>query len=398
MPASLVLVPRAVNFLDDPIFFEIESALMNGGSAGAYEPDEVNLWCYVKVMSVDGSNSTMNEGEFKLPYSPVNKRCQGDISGLMDIRLHTPSVDTLIGGFYSGVLDHVRKVTLMFEDAFGIPLAVPTNLQSSAEFVIVAGGSKYYQGFGDGSDPGYLLASRINREGKKYAKEVRKEQPELINFYKSVDGTVNVEVTFYYKDTSEGYAALQSFNALGGKVNYLTVGWDQLDLDSYVDIGKELAYYKITITGVGANNSVYYHLDDTVGDHDVYLAYHNGMGGIEIARFSGYHVKTMKTTSDKAVRARTANMNWQDGLIDKINAKGTYTTKLVSGYYGRDYVEELAQCVLGEAWLVDKSREQFYKVYIEPDDVVIIDDDDDVHYLEISMTEHYRTTHHNFRY
>lgn len=396
MPTATV-TPREHNFSNDPIYIEVETSLMSGAEA-PYTPDEDNLWCEINVVTKGAGDIVDQTMKFRNPYSRYNKTARIDLSGVISIASEAPSnnlLEATPGILVTSVLNHVRTVEVSVADAFGIPLEPDTPVDLDP-FKVVKGGTKYYQGFGDPITEA-LLYNGIDEYGKVIVKQVRKDQPEVLCFYVHEAKDIYVNIQVYFKDgTISGENFIATVSAVANVVNIIQCGWNQLDIDSILtdDLNvtqDEVEYYKIILgdldTGDGLNYAVY-QLDDRIVSRDTYLAFGNGIGGVEIARFSGKHRKNINASSDLAVKPPTVNINWANDPIYKTNASAHESVTLNSGYISKGEADKLGQMMLGEAYLVDNARKRFYKVYIQAVNMPVWDDDSDLYTVEVTYRTH----------
>lgn len=393
---TVPITPRDHNFSNDPIYLEIETALMSG--TAPFTPDEDNLWCVVNVETTRIGDVVDEVMKFRLPYSRYNKRARLDLSGLITIPTEAPPnalLNTAPGILVTGVLDHVRRVNLTVADGYGIPL-VEQDAVTVDEFNVVKGGTKYYQGFGD---PGAeaLLANCIDEYGKSIVKSIRRDQPDVLCFYVHEAKDIYINVQFYFKDgTVSGEWFVSLVSAVPNCVNVVQCGYNQLDMDSIMaDLlipVESVQYYKIIVgdldVAVGAVNYVVYQLDDRDVKRDHYIGYFNGIGGVEIQRFSGKHRKSINAKSDLAIKPSNINIDWSNDPVMKTNASGHEVFTLNSGFISKGQADALGQMMLGDAWYVDNVRKRFYKIYIQAINMPVWDDEEELNSVEITYRTH----------
>lgn len=391
------ITPKAHNFSNDPIYFEFETALISGAEP-PYTPDEDNLWCEINVETYKLGDALDQKMKFRIPFSRYNKRARFDLSGLIQIPATAPPdalLNTTPGIISQGLLDHVRRVQVTAADAYGIPLEPDTPIELD-EFNVVKGGTKYFQGFGEGPTEA-LLVNNIDQFGQVIVKQVRRDQPDLISFYVHESKSVFVFIQFYFKDgTISGEWSLAEITASPNAVNIIQSGYLQLDVAAKMDelniTEDEVEFYKIRVTDLslapGAVDYCIYQLDDRPLDRDTYIAFFNGIGGVEITRFSGKHRKAISARSDLAMKVTGINTDWANDPIVKTNANAHESYILNSGFISKGQADVLGQMMLGDAWIADNVRKKFYKIYIEGVNMPVWDDEDELNSVEITYRTH----------
>ena len=385
MPSD-TLVPSPMNFNGDPMYVEIETALMSG--TAPYTPDEPNLSCYLEIwQDVAGTESKVLTTN--LPYSRWNKKAQLDLSNILDLKARVPSrshitlLSTTIG---SGPADGAAaKVFFKFGDMFGNPAVPPGTVVVSDKYVVVAGASMYWYGFGTGAAYNTMLNAMYDINGKVIVKEVRKKQPEYLYFYSnSLSGSVSVKVNFNYTDGDNNEVTISAPGIVSGKVNYVAVGWNQLHLDNHVNGAKTLSFYSITITGIDDSWN-YYRLHDHDQETDQYFLFDNGIGGCEVVRVSGYHEINFSGKKEVFVKARARGLDFQTGLSGTYNPQGSEEWKVNTGYITQEYARHLQQMCLGDCWYIDISRKSFIKCRVVNDSVKLFNYADDNNSIEFTV-------------
>lgn len=380
MPATATLVPHTVIFSKDPAWFEIETSLISGG-----EPTVANLSLYVKLL--EGTDFIV---ERNIAYSRHNAKAEFDISGIADVGPVPPSdasIDTFVSGVAEGV---VKALTIKFEDMHGEPPVVPTAFTTISPFYMVHGASEYWYGFGPGLPQDVLLHSYLDRTGLQVVKELRKGQPEYLYLFSGTGGAVTTSYEVVYTDGTNATAAGSAMTVEEGKVSWINVGWDAVNMDAVVDPDKVVNLYIVKLTTGSGVKQVVYHLDDHDTEHDEYILYDNGIGGCEVLRCSGQHELNFGARKDTFVRARSRGTNYRTGLTGNVNAVGAEEMTLNSGYYSKEYCRHLRQLILADAWYIDMYRKKFYKINILDTRMKLWNKADDLHYVQFTFSYDYR--------
>lgn len=290
MAATMNMAPKPLNWLNDPMWIEIETDLVSG-----WEALEPNLSCYVKIEKTDGSFI----GEFNAPYDLYTAKTDFDLSGIFEVYPIAPadgSVDTSSQGI-SDVT--TQKLKISFNDMYGEPAVKPVGLTVSSEFVVIYGGTPYWYGNGL-VHKSALLHSYYDTKGNNAVKELRKWQPEYVYIYSHDGSSVAINVELLYTDGTSTTVSKGSVTCAAGKVSWVNVGWNVLNMDATKDPAKIVNSYIVSFNINGSDESIIYTLDDHDTDYDQYILYDNGLGGCEVLRCSGRHkigVKQIRNTS-----------------------------------------------------------------------------------------------------
>jgi hypothetical protein len=381
MATTLVEAPKAMNFNGDPIYFQIETDLIDIDG----NPTEDNLSCYMEIWMKNADNSEVYISRANLPYSRFNKRCRGDLSMMLPLR-SAPPAPTSLTAYESGASpDAAKRLFFKHVDRYGNPAIPEVTAAISADYLVVHGASRYWFGFGAAATDA-LLHSYKDRDGRQIIREVRREQVDYIYFYANSAKTMVVFAEFFYTDGTSSLHALAGKSAAGLSVNYISVGWDLLGLEDLYDDTKTVAYYQIILNNLDfSTKSVKYQLDDHTTEYDQYILYENGIGGLEVLRCSGRHIIEGEATRTSFARVRAPGTDFQTGLSGTFNGQGAEIWRMNTGYYEKQYCRHLMQLMLGDAWYMDRARGNFYKITVLNSSMKLWDTDEDLHYVEFIM-------------
>ncbi len=383
---TFTTIPRPISFSGDVIYFEIEGDKFTG--SGPYDPTESNLSLYCQVWQSRGIPELL--AELSAPYSLHNKKAFFDISSLLRLSRTLPTGVSLFPSASHTGIDTLAtcQYQIKVSDQYGTPVEAESNLSVIGYKTVIKGASRFLQGFGD-TQTDALLHSYQDASGTQFAKEVRKDQPEYIYFFKHTSNDITLEVIFHYKDGTFSEHTIKTISTGTVKVHWVGCSWKQLNLNLHADSNKEVAYYDVRLNGLNSinGNLVRYQIDDRTPDYDNYLLFDNGCGGLEVLRCSGATSVEAKSKKVNYVKPRTTNTNFQDGTLGSIAVSGHEEYRVNTGYYSKEYCFHLRQLILADTWRIDRERLKFYKIQIISAQVKLYDDYEDLHYIEIT----YRT-------
>ena len=395
MPPSITLPPRTINFAKDLIHIEIEGDKFTG--AGPYQEDVENLALYVQLYQEQNAQEQFLS-EKAIKYSNINKKAFFDFSTALRVEHSTPDKQTLKGTdiatgdpIGTTIVDNKAacKFSFKFADQYGSPANPEETLVNSGDYYAISGATRYQQGPYQTSDS--VLHSYYNESGKVIFKEVRKTEPDLWYLFPVANRSITLKARFVYTDNTEvAEVAIFSANIEALKVNYFACGYNQINLDSHIDVSKDLAYYELYITGgiiSRTEGARYYYLDDRAPDNENYLAYTNGCGGVEIVRISGYPKLNSNANKSLFIRPKTSTSNYQDGHIGTLNLSGHDAREWNTGYYSEDYIIHLRQLLLADVWMIRPERGDYYKVALTDVSLPIYDRSKDKFSLAFNIRE-----------
>jgi len=397
MALAYIHTPPPVNFSLDQMLFVVESGKMSG-TPGDYTPDEDNLWCYVRVLKKVDADPTHDKllAEKYIPYSRKTKRAEFDIHDIIDIHPTLPKISGTAGDTSHGqATDTYISVQVAVADNYGVPTYHEYMLDSDYKSVIYGSSrtiipviSKYFD-----------LHAYVDDRGIGFAKPISKSQPDWLYFFIGDDGsqTIDMEVTMYFEDgTDDSFTQNYTF-ANNPMVNWIAVGYTQLDLDSHA-AGNTIISYKVELAhGLKFASMKFNVVAET--DWEKYLIMDNGLGGIESVRISG------KWQMDVDVRKNIAVQNWDKnnyakGQLLQYNSKGQEKWTMRTGWSESEaYIEHLKQVIVGDIWLIDPAL-GFMKMIVPAQTLKKVRDADkvlwaleftiDTGFYEESMTNFYK--------
>jgi hypothetical protein len=279
-----------------------------------------------------------------------------------------------------------KKYYLRYADKHGLPAVTEPRMRSDT-LTALAGGTKSGQ-----RRPFFLGDILVLHDNIGEAKPVSKSQPdwlyicgkqETANYYTDIQLQLG-------NDTIMMYGADRHFTLEKGKAKYIPTGFNQLNLgDAIIPDDTYIAYYTVRVRKSSDNTIVYnrryeveampYHPWNT------YILYDTGLGGMETVRLKG------KRGSVKYEADNTIIENFE-GELSTAFSEGLEKTEVSTGYYTLDYLTQLRQLLLSNAYLVIASRNpltpnavSFQKIIPDTKSFDYQPDDNDLHALVFSF-------------
>lgn len=358
--------PNLLNFSLSPMYLVLESDKFTGAQA-PYTPDYPNLAAYVEVWEYDSVNDTdIFIASAQAPYNPNTKQVTFDLRkftvqlapGLPDFTSSSGSTEAPLKLYY-----------IKYADQYGTP-ATPETLSvyknNDKYFTAIYGYSRQTIGDFDALG-GIQLYSYKNIAGGFFAKPITTIQPEWLYFWIPGTGMIaaSIYTTLYYEDgTTDVNVYTENLNLTGSKINWINSGYAKR-VTPAAPSKTVIAYDVLVSVPVGLGTSIVAKQKYTIeipGDEDKYLAYFNGLGGIDSVRIKGQVTETQAASVERFERTQWGGVNQNAGLIDAINPSALREYSFNTGYYDFNYIEQLKIMALAPAWLLDLTAETFYKL------------------------------------
>ena len=378
--ASFTISPKGISFSKDPIWIEIETALIAAGEA-----TEPNLSCYIRLYK-DG----VFLNELNSAYDLNTAKTDFDLSGVVRLRPEAPA-DGSMETFSQGICEHnTCRLDIWMSDMYGDPVEIPTGFTQIIGNMILYGHTPYWYGVGDPllSSPNfYVLHSYMDMKGYTAIKEIRKSQPEYVYIFARAAGSLAMDVEIIYTDGTNDTASAGTVTMEEGKISWVNCGWDARNMDTIADPAKTVQYYRnIFSVGGEATQTITYALDDHDTPEDEYIMYDNGIGGCEVLRCSGRHQLSVTVRKEYTANSRSRGSNYRDGFSHAYNISGGEKWEMQTGYYNRQYIRHIGQMFLAErCWYLDRERGKFISVTLRQNDVTLVDLDADLHAISFTM-------------
>jgi hypothetical protein len=322
--------------------------------------------------------------ELRAPYDLNTGKVDFDLSGL-SLVYPQPPTDAGIAAYAAGILDEVScDIILQYGDQYGTPATYTTTLFTS-EKVVIYGSTPYWYGIGNtGKD--VVLHSYIDVRGVDAIKELRKSQPEFVYIYSHSGSAIAVVYEVFYTDGTNDSASGTAIPAAAGKVSWVNVGWNAVNMDAIANPAKTVSAYQVRFTLNGEETLLIYAIDDHDTDYDEYIMYDNGIGGCEVVRCSGRHKIGVEGEKPTVQMSRVRGRSYKEGFRKNFNTRGAEVWQMQTGYQNEYYIRHLSQLFLAEhVWYIDMVRGTFRSVTIKESSATLIDKSEDLHNVAFTM-------------
>lgn len=383
--------PAIVALSEHPAWVEIESGNMSG-TPGAYLPDEDNLSCQLDISETNSSDLIVS---LTAPYSNVDRRARFNIGFLFDLKPHLPTTSSLTNnGSYqwSECVGMYINYDLNFNDKFGSPPVMQTPTVNDQAMLSMVYGGKARHGTPYMIDNYEVLSSLRSEAGLLIEKPTTKTQPEYLYFWSLQEtNAYRIEVDFHYTDgTTDAFVDLGRLPFFVNKSRSLfqvACGWDQLDLSSIQDGAKTV--YKYTVYLRQDNDdiigAVTYKLVEDYHDHELFLIFPNGIGGMETARLRGGQRRKSSVTRQEAASVETKNFTLQQGTMSTRIISTEEEITVSTGFYSKDYIYHLRNLLCDDVWVIDKSNGRFLKYLVKSTEADYYDSETNLYSFDLKL-------------
>ena len=282
--------------------------------------------------------------------------------------------------FSQGILNKpTASMVCKINEMYGQPAQKPETLASHGPYIKIHGHTPYWYGVGP-TAKSTLLHSYYTTRGKSAIKELRKAQPEYVYMYSHDGGSVAINVELVYTDGTSTTVSKGSVTCQAGKISWVNVGWDVLNMDASVTSGKTVNEYIVKFTIGGSQQPIIYTIDDKPTIYDEYILYENGIGGCEVVRCSGRHRIGAEATKSYVQMSRVRDRGYSEGFRHAYNSQGAEVWQMQTGYQNKEYIRHLGQIIVAErVWYIDLLREQFTSVVVQDTNLRLIDYENDLY-------------------
>lgn len=363
-----------------------------------------NPRAYVEVYRSTGNLNTDNRlAAFHAPYNISTAQALFDIaSAFFSLRPSLPLASSINPSFfislnYGEAVDCFTAYYLRYADSGGYPAIPSALLRSANDYLAIYGGRP---GDALSTDTDYLRHSYRRRDGGVFIKHISSEQPDWVYWLNKDDSLTGIYVSVLIT-WSDG--STSTYNPFGttlvpvevDRVYWIASGYKQMrlhnqthatDPDAYI-VAYEWRIAPASGLGVYYLGAVKYSL---LWDSDspYYLAYSNGMGGIETVWMRGRQERGYRKSAQEYRRTRTSSYTPAEGDFFTIGNEGRATYRLSTGWYTLDQhyiIEHLQQLLVGECWLVDVANRRFLSVSIATTETVASKSDDTLLSIEVDV-------------
>ena len=399
MPSTATIYPPAINFDKDPMIFEMETSLKTG-SPGSIEFTEDNLSGYLQVYATYDDENNATEHfivELEPNYNTLNGKTAADLRNLMNFKM-SPPADTsiLASGKAAHALGRVSgRMKVVFGDQFGAPKLIEDPLTVGSWFKVVAGASKYWNGFsGKYSQNIIMLNSLVSFRRRAtnniIVKDIMAGQPEYVSFYcPAAAQTLTITANVLLDDGTLNSNVSLGTVSLPLGVSAVRCNLEQLGiLTTYPTAVKYKLIFKSGATQIG---SITYQIIRNEPENNIFVLMETGTGGVETVRVSGKNEYGQKVSYVEFERPIWLGSNFRDGLIDKTFTQGQAEIRCNSGYVQREYAEHLAQLAYGRVWLIDTVRKKFLAYNVTNTSIKESEDGSDLHNVEFTIEQAWKS-------
>lgn len=293
-----------------------------------------------------------------------------DIRSAFELYPHLPAYSDM-----QGVASKVfTAYKLRYADIYGtIPNADP--LQSSSVQTVVLGGrnpislntfTPYSAGF-------YLLHSGTT-------KKITYDQKAWTYVIITHDtDTLNRQVNLRFSDGSTTNINFNGspFTLSSNKVYYFASDYASLEIQTNIAAIPGLSNKKLVgwdFNLVSQTSNVIYVSQsfdlDTCYYDPIYLAYFNGLGGIDTIQMRGGYTTAKEVERNVAQRFFRNESDYTSGEFITLENQGQGVYVLETGIIGTDQAKELTQLLIGDTWLIDNSNARFIRLICDSKNIL----------------------------
>jgi len=375
----------------------------NVSDTGSDPEQQPNLRAFLQVFL---NNEQTPHATLEAAYNLSDKRAYFNLGSLLGLEPDLPRTSSIgasvagVNNYSAGFSTATTAYYLRYADKYGAP-PTPELLTLAGPYYAVAGGSAgdSPMRWGAGSGTNQVCHAYLTEADNQFVKPIGFEQPDWVYFFTRPGAAFNVTVRgrIYYTDgttedvTPPGIAAAIALN--GNALYYFPSGPEQLGLSTATDWTNKVAYkydFRLLSDDTLTEYAVMpYRFLPECAEWERFVAYANGVGGIETVSMRGKTVKAYAVNRSAFRRTRTPSTTAADGELLYFDQEAQQALELRSGFLPRAYVEHLRQMLIGDCWLVDKPRGQFIRLTIENDSLEYSEDDQDLY--AITLTARYAT-------
>lgn len=386
---SISLAPPTYNFLFDPIWIGIETSNKSAAPGGGFEWTLPNLSLLVEVWYVNEDGVGRLITNLETTYNPATGDTKIDLSRLLPLDI-APPPDSVIGSAsveYGRILGMYGAIYLKLREAYGIPKELSGTTQTTADFYIVYGSSRYHNG-PDKGPANILLHSYYSFRRKQtrnvFYKEVTRDQPEIICIWSKAGGSISLNKTV--RKTGNVLEAGTVPVTLQKGVNYIAASPTQLGIT-----GTDVIGYTIGLGSFSPYQGINYVLRQNEPDDQLFLLMDNGCGGLETIRVSGNKSFDVDVEFEKFERPRIPGDDFRKGNVDTTIKRGADRIQCNTGYYSRDYIEHIRQLAMGKVWLIDMVRKKYNRYIVTSGSIKVSESQADLFAFDFTIEQAWRS-------
>lgn len=402
--------PPKYSFADNPIWIIVESDQYSG-SAPPFEPDEPNqrVIFYIATFKPDGTD--IKESRISLAISPFDKRAYANVAATFSLQIGPPNPDTITDptialtaeprGWALYVIQAYEQSGLPPEINSDPSLEIGFDESRQPNLYVIKGGLPLdavniinpLQESGDVKLLHLLLANiyqdtlPITSISDLIIRPATKEMPSWMYVFTTFDDPYDLVVTVGFSNGSTDTHTFSNINSEVG-INYVPVGWNQLDLDTNITTpsGAKPEYYTVSLTDsgdpTGIGMTMFFQLHECQ-PYTRYILMETGLGGMETIPLFGKHSYAVESSRETTRITTTPLSNSETGTYANFNRQTNRVITSRTGYYTKNYIDLLSQLLCGELWEIDIIGDRFLKIAADQQSFrELYKEDEDLYALE----------------
>ena len=413
MSLTLINEIPTYSFADNPIWVVIESGDYSG-SEPPFEPDEPNQRIILSIFTFKPGFQDEKEARLSLAISPFTKRAFANVAATFNLQITPPDPDTIVNPTIELTAEENgwRLYLIQAYKQFGLPpeeeetpsLVIGSTTAPDLLYAIKGGLPldavniiNPLQSDGDVKLL-HLLLGNIYLDTPPLAAEdyvirpATKEMPSWMYVFTTFDDPYDLLVTVGFSDGSTNQHTFTGLNSFEG-INYIPVGWDQLDLDTNITTptGAKPEYYFVslvdagTTTGIGMTMLFQLH---ECQPFTRYILMETGLGGLETVPLFGKHAYGVESSRETTRMTTTIDTTPETGNYANFNRQTNRVITAQTGYSTKNYIDLLSQLLCGELWEIDIKGERFLKIAADQQTFrELYKEDDDLYALEFKYRQ-----------
>lgn len=389
-----------------PVIITVTETMSNVAAIGSVLDDiwdEKNLRMALQVWK---AGATTNEdtllAAFQAPYRTSDAAVDIDISAaFVELQAHLPPASSLVftpsagAGHYGEAPTAWAKFFLRYADKYGNPATARLMAKSANSYAIHGA----VAGDGQVSSNISLRHNYRGRDLQPFRKPVVCDQPDWVFLW---TGDIDPDTSFFLSvevlfddGTTQTVAVTESntYSIQPNRLYWIVSGFKQLGLDTITlppgataivqydwrmyppDLGDNPMFGPIRYLVVPKN------------DHDWFLAYDNGVGGVETVALRGPRTARYEVSGETYERPRVPDWTPEVGDVFDLAKRGKKSWEVNTGCYDRHdpYLEHLLQVPLADAWLMDMDGQRYLRVRVEGREMVFDKTDDTLVSLTLTV-------------
>lgn len=340
-----------------------------------------NLSSYLSVLKRDSNGGTEKLIDLNANYDKKTRQACFNIQKAFDLEPFLPN--QINGGQFVLTPQPAHTIwcdySIAHGEKFGSPPTAKCVMVDESIYTIIHG-SKACDNKSELFDPDcriWLLHNHKSCENPnfKFEKKVSKEQPDWMYFFVNTPTRLSIDTFITFEDGTTAIRNLrpQSTNPLDRGAYFIGTGHDQLNFST---LPQSVLKYEIFITDEdGKEYRICYDVCCECHPYACYILYFNGCGGCETVYLSGRKKVMYEVKKEIACKLKTKDSKVSDHQYFSINGRGKRAFKVNSGFHTENYIGQLRNLLLGKAWLINKSENQFLPIEVETKSMVISEDD-----------------------